>query len=78
MNIIHQHSVLVFGDSILKGIVHNGELSENSLAIHECLKELTTILTPVVRPHPLDFDTKLGFDLKIKLHEGIDDFVLGR
>ena len=62
---------------ILEEIVHNDKLSKNRLAIHERLKELTTILILIVRSHPLDFDTKLGFNLEIESCEGINDFILG-
>src|SRR5436190_24062064 len=77
MNVIHQGLVLAFGYIILEEIVRNDRLSKNRLAIHERLEGLTTILTPVVRPHPLDFDTKLGFDLEIEPCEGINGFILG-
>ena len=44
--------------------------------VHEELKELTTILIFVVRSYSLDFDIKLSFDLKIKLCENINNFIL--
>jgi len=77
MNVIHQDSVLAFKYIILKEIVHNDRLSKNRLAIHEELEGLTTILISVVKSHSLDFDIKLGFDLKIELCEGINDLILG-
>ena len=78
MNIIHQDSILIFRYIILKEIVHNDRLSKNRLAIHEELKELITILTLVVRSYSLDFDIKLGFDLKIESCENINDFILNK
>jgi len=68
----------MFRDFILKEIIHNNKLSENSLVIHECLKELIIILILIIRLHLLDFNIKLSFNLKIKLHEDINDFVLNK
>ena len=55
----------MFRDFILKKIICNDELSENSLAIYECLKELITILILIVRSHLLDFNIKLSFDFDL-------------
>jgi hypothetical protein len=68
---------LAFCNTILVGIICNGRLPKDSFAVHEGLEGLTTILTPVVRPYPLDLFTKLSLDLKIELHEGVDRFSLG-
>src|SRR6266487_279568 len=76
MNIIHQDLILMFRYIILKEIVHNDRLSKNRLAIHEELKELIIILILIIRSYSLDFDIKLGFDLKIELCEDINDFIL--
>ena len=61
---------------ILEEIVCNNRLSKNRLAIHEKLKKLIIILIFVVKLHFLDFDIKLGFDLKIKSCKNINDFIL--
>ena len=76
MNVIHQDLILAFRYIILEEIVCNDRHSKNRLAIHEELKELITILTLIVRLHSLDFDIKLGFNLKIELCEDINDLIL--
>ena len=76
MNVIYQDLILTFKYIILEEIVHNDRLLKNRLTIHEELKELITILILIVRSHSLDFDIKLGFNLKIELCEDINDFIL--
>ncbi len=76
MNIIHQYLILIFKYIILKKIIYNDKLLKNSFIIHEKLKELIIILNFIIRSHFLDFDIKLSFDFKIKLHEYINDFIL--
>ena len=72
MNIIHQDLILIFEYIILKEIVCNDKVSKNKLAIHEKLKKLIIILISVVRSHSLDFD------LEIKFHECINNFIFDR
>ena len=76
MNVIHQDLILTFEYIILKEIICDYWLSKNRLAIYKRLKELITILILVIRSHFLDFDIKLSFNLKIKLCEDINDFIL--
>ena len=57
-------------------IICNNRLLKNSFAIYKELKDLTTILTSIVRLYPLGLFTKLSLNLKIELHEDINYFNL--
>ena len=59
-------------------IVCNDKFLKNSFTIHKKLKGLTTILTLIIKLYSLDFDTKLSFNLEIKLCESINNFTLNK